>query len=126
MRVLFDHNLPHKLRISLLSAATYEIEIVTASYMGWSHLKNGELLRAAEDSAFDVLVTGDRTLVHEQNLSGRRLSILALSANNWPIVKHFIPQILAAIDGAAPGACVEVDCGEFSGKRATGQPRSAT
>ena len=122
MRVLFDHNLPHKLRISLLSAATYEIEIVTASYMGWSHLKNGELLRAAEDSAFDVLVTGDRTLVHEQNLSGRRLSILALSANNWPIVKNFIAQILGAICSAVPGAFAEVDCGEFTRKKPAGKP----
>ncbi|MFN0101781.1 MAG: hypothetical protein ACKV2U_06775 [Bryobacteraceae bacterium] len=95
---------------------------MTASYMGWSHLKNGELMRAAEDSAFDVLVTGDRTLVHEQNLSGRRLSILALSANNWPIVKNFIAQILGAICGAVPGAFVEVDCGEFSRKKPAGKP----
>ena len=122
MRVLFDHNLPHKLRISLLSAATFEIEIVTASHMGWSHLKNGELLRAAEDSDFDVLVTGDRTLVHEQNLSGRRLSILALSANNWPIVKNFIAQILGAVCSAVPAAFVKLDCGEFSRKKPAGKP----
>ena len=124
MRVLFDHNLPRNLRTSLGTVSAHEL--VTASFLKWGHLKNGDLLRAVEDAAFEVFVTGDRTLVHEQNLSSGRLAIIALSANNWPIVKHFIPQILAAIDGAAPGAFVEVECGEFSGKRATGQPRSAT
>ena len=51
-------------------------------------LKNGELLRAAEENGFDVFVTGDQTLAYEQNLAERRLAILALFANNWPIVKR--------------------------------------
>jgi len=44
VKVLLDHNLPHKLRTIL-----GKHDIVTASYMGWGELKNGELLRAAED-----------------------------------------------------------------------------
>jgi hypothetical protein len=58
------------------------------------------LLEAAE---FEAFVTGDRTLVHEQNLSNRRLAIIALSTNNWPIVKNYLRQIVTAIDGAGPG-----------------------
>jgi hypothetical protein len=42
VKVLFDHNLPHKLRTEL--GARRQHEIVTASYMGWWMLKNGELL----------------------------------------------------------------------------------
>jgi predicted nuclease of predicted toxin-antitoxin system len=57
VRVLFDHNLPHKLRTSL--ATLGEHEIVTASYMGWGDLKNGELLRIAEESGIEVLITRD-------------------------------------------------------------------
>ena len=121
---MLAHNPPHKLRTSLGTVSAHEF--MTASFLGWGHFKNGDLPRAAEDAAFEVFVTGDRTLVHEQNLSRRRLSVIALSANNWPIVKQFVTQILAAINGAAPGAFVEVECGEFSRKRATGQPRSAT
>ncbi len=83
MRVLFDHNLPHKLRTSLDPLRKHEI--VTASYMGWGDLKNGELLRIAEESGFEVLVTGDQGLLYEQNLTGRKLAIVALSKNNWPI-----------------------------------------
>jgi hypothetical protein len=70
--------------------------------MGWWKLKNGELPRAAEEDGFDVFVTGDQTLAHEQNLAGRHLAILALSANNWPIVKDYVAEILAAINTAAP------------------------
>jgi hypothetical protein len=39
-------------------------------------------------------VTGDQTLVHEQKLGGPRLAILALSANNWPIIKGYVAVIL--------------------------------
>ncbi len=102
MKVLFDHNLPHKLRTELGTFCQYEI--ATASFMGWRKLKNGELLRAAEENGFDVFVTGDQTLAYEQNLAGRRLAILALSANNWPIIKDYVAKILAAINGAAPGS----------------------
>jgi hypothetical protein len=96
-------------------------EIVTASYMGWGELKNGELLRAAEENGFEVLLTGDRSLVYEQNLAGRRLAIIALSTNNWRIVKNFVSEILTAIDGSVPGSFQEVDCGTFSRKNVTGQ-----
>ena len=116
MRVLLDHNLPHKLRTNL-----GKHEIVTASHMGWGELKNGELLRMAEDSGIEVFVTGDRSLADEQNLSVRRLAIVAVSANNWPIIKDHVSKILAAIESAVPGSFQEVDCGHFSRKTITGR-----
>lgn len=118
MRVLLDHNLPHKLRTSLDTLGQHEF--VTASYLGWGDLKNGEFLRTAEESGFEVLVTGDQSLLYEQNLTRRRLAIVALSTNNWPIVKNHVPQILAAIDSAAPGSLQAVECGRFSRKKTPG------
>ena len=115
MRVLFDHNLPHKLRAEL--GKLCQGEIVTASYMGWRNLKNGDLLRVAEEIGFQVFVTGDQTLVHEQDLAGRRLAILALSANNWPIIKDYVRDILTAIDSVIPGSFQTVECGLFSRKK---------
>ena len=115
MKVLFDHNLPHKLRTNLTTLGKHEI--VTTSYMGWAELKNGELLRTAEESGLDVFVTGDKSLIDEQNLGGRRLAIVALSANNWPIIRNHFPRILAAIDNAVPGSFKTVDCGKFSRKK---------
>lgn len=123
MRVLFDHNLPHKLRTNLITLSSHQI--VTTSFLGWSHLKNGELLRMAEETGIDIFVTGDRTLVHENNLAVNRLAIVALSANNWPIIRDYVPQILAAIDMASPGSFQTVDCGRFSRRKITGQQSTA-
>jgi hypothetical protein len=46
---------------------------------------------AATEGGFDIFLTGDRTLIYEQNLVDRRLGIVVLSANNWPIIKEYIP-----------------------------------
>jgi hypothetical protein len=82
VKVLLDENLDHALR-TLLG----QHEVLTVTYMGWAGLKNGELLKAAEDSGIEVFITGDQTLPYEQNLSGRRLAVIALSAIQLPIIK---------------------------------------
>ncbi len=112
MRVLLDENPDHALR-KLLGPH----EVVTATLMGWTGLQNGALLRAAEENEIDVLLTGDQSLEQEQNLAGRRLAIVALSAIQLPIIKEHLPKIIAAIDGAVPGSFQAVDCGKFSYRR---------
>jgi hypothetical protein len=112
VKVLLDENLDHRFRENLGSH-----EVFTASFMGWSGLKNGGLLLAAESDGFDVLVTGDRTLYYEQNLIGRRLAIIALSCVEWRIAKGYLPLIAAAINNAAPGSFQSIDCGAFSRKK---------
>jgi hypothetical protein len=112
VKVLLVENLDHASR-KLLG----QHEVVTVAYMGWAGLKNGELLQTAEDNGIDVLLTGDGTLNYEQNLSGRRLAIVALSAIQLPVIKTHLPKIIAAIDSAALGSFQEVDCGTFSRKK---------
>jgi hypothetical protein len=111
VRVLLDENLDHALRKLL---GTHDV--VTAAYMGWAGLKNGELLCAAEECGINVLLTGDQTLSLEQNLSGLRLAVVALSAAQLPIIKNSLPAIIAAIDRAQPGSFQAVECGAFSRK----------
>jgi hypothetical protein len=79
------------------------------------------LLRRAEENGFEVFVTGDQRLIYEQNLIGRRLAVIALSTNNWPIIKDHLPTILAAIDSVAPGSVQMVECGTFTRKRSPAQ-----
>jgi hypothetical protein len=97
VKVLLDEDFDHALR-TLLGWH----EVFTAAYMGWSGLSYGELLRAAENTGIEVLLTGDQTLCHEQNLVGRKLAVVALSAVELPITKKAIPAIIAAIDDAVP------------------------
>ena len=92
-------------------------DVVSVTYMGWPGLKNGELIRAAQDNGFEVLLTGDQTLVFEQNLTGRRLAIVALSAIQLPIIRKHLASIIAAIDVAVPGSFQLIDCGTFSRKK---------
>jgi hypothetical protein len=113
--VLLDENLDHALR-KLLGPH----EVVTVAFMGWGGLKNGELLHAAEESGIEVLVTGDQTLGYEQNLAGRRLGVVALSAIQLPIIRNSLPLILAAIGNATPGTFQLVECGAFTRKRPDG------
>jgi len=112
VKVLLDENLDHALR-NLLG----HHEVFTAAYMGWAGLQNGALLRAAEDDGMDVLLTGDQTLHSEQNLIGRRIAVVALSAIKLPIIRQSLPKIIAAIDAATSGSVQTVECGTFSRKR---------
>ncbi len=103
MRILFDQGTPAPLRTHLTG---YTVE--TAFELGWSNLQNGELLAVAENS-FDLLVTTDQQLRHQQNLSERKLSILVLMTTSWPRIKLHIPQKHEAIDSISPGECLEVN-----------------
>ncbi len=68
---------------------------------------NSELLHAAEPQ-FDVLVTTDQSLRHEQNLAGLRLAILVLPFASWPKLQRHLPTIVTAIDALKPGDYVEL------------------
>jgi hypothetical protein len=112
VRVLLDENMAVKLRLALS-----QFETATVRYMGFAGLKNGELLNAAELAGFDVLITGDKTLEYEQNLRGRNISVVALSAPHWPLVQPYIGRIVLAIEAATPGSFTRVECGTFNRRR---------
>ena len=74
MKVLFDQGTPVPLRTHFTSH-----HVSTAYELGWSTLKNGELLAAAESNGFEVFVTTDASLAYQQNLSNRKIAIVVLS-----------------------------------------------
>jgi len=65
-------------------------------------------------------LTGHRTLLHEQNLKGRNLGVVALSSVEWDILKNCLATIVGAIDNALPGTFQELDCGTFDRHTTTG------
>ena len=80
----------------------------TAHERGWSRLKNGDLIAAAEAAGFDLLVTTDRSLKYQQNLSARRLAVVVLLTTSWPRIQRALPSVVAAIDGAFAASYAEV------------------
>ena len=102
MRILFDQGTPAPLR-QLLSAHG----VSTAYEMGWSELENGDLLAAAE-AGFDVLVTTDKNLRYQQDLTGRNLAILVLPTTSWPKIRAHAQRVVTSIDALRPGEIVEL------------------
>jgi hypothetical protein len=104
MLVLFDHGTPRGIARALRGHTVKE-----ARAQGWDTLSNGELLKAAEEAGFDVLLTTDTHLPHQQNLEGRKLAIVILSRNRWSLVRPVMQQIAKAVNAARPGTCTVVD-----------------
>ena len=103
MKILFDQGTPVPLRDHLS-----EHDIDTAFELGWSQMQNGELLREAEKYGYEVLITTDRNLKHQQNLSQRQLAIFVLLSTSWPLIQQRIEEIRTALASLSSGDYVEV------------------
>jgi hypothetical protein len=99
LRILFDKNVPLGVRRLLPGH-----EVRTFVEMRWHpQLENGELLKAGEAAGFDVIVTSDQNIVYQQNLARRKLALVVLGSNIWPIVRDHGATIAAKVDAARPG-----------------------
>lgn len=103
MRILFDQGTPVPLR-SQLSGHVVE----TAYERGWSAFDNGDLLTVAEADSFDVLLTTDRNLRHQQDFSHRAIALVSLPTTRWPEIRLHVAEIEAALASVRPGECLEV------------------
>jgi hypothetical protein len=119
LKVLFDQNVPRPLARHLISHS-----VKLAKQIGLSDAKNGELLDAAEAAGFDVLLSGDRTIFYEQNMTGRKIALVYMSDNHWPIVKHYVPDIVQAVEQSKPGEIRPVYCGTFAPRKRQKRDRS--
>jgi predicted nuclease of predicted toxin-antitoxin system len=105
MKLLIDECIDERLRLSFP-----EHECSTARFSGLSGLKNGQLLDAAEAAGFDVLITVDRSIPNQQNLGGRRVSILILCAATSRLrdLLLLVPAAKDALSSIAPGAVTTI------------------
>jgi hypothetical protein len=104
MLVLFDQGTPVPLR-RYLALHT----VTTIFEKGWNTMQNGELLRTAEGEGFEVLVTTDQNLKHQQNLRGRRLALIVLMTTSWPRIERKVDRVIAALNSVKPGEYIEVE-----------------
>jgi hypothetical protein len=98
--ILFDHGTPKGLARALSGHTVH-----TAQSRGWDTLNNGALLNAAEEAGFELLLTTDRRIRFQQNLTTRRIALLVLTGStrcrsfgNMPIASLglFDPRRLGA------------------------------
>jgi predicted nuclease of predicted toxin-antitoxin system len=104
MRILIDECLNWR-----LSRALTGHYAVSAQKMGWSGLKNGELLAQAQKE-FDVFITGDRNLNLQQDVTTYRIAVIVLHADSTQLhdMLPLIPKVLALLPTMKPGSVAEV------------------
>ncbi|HEU0014583.1 MAG TPA: DUF5615 family PIN-like protein [Longimicrobium sp.] len=103
-RVLFDENLPRPLKRELP-----DIDAQTVVEAGWSGTRNGALLHLAQ-SRFDVFLTADRNLPHQQNVAGLAIGIvvLAIGSIKFDDLQPIASRIVDAIRAVGPGEVLYV------------------
>jgi len=107
MRVLLDNNVNQRFARLLTGH-----EVVHSRKMGWEERYNGTLIQAAEDEGFSVVITADKQMRYQQNVSRWKISIIVL--NSWRITWRQIQplgtKVQAILDGPlASGSFIVVD-----------------
>jgi predicted nuclease of predicted toxin-antitoxin system len=105
MKILLDECLPLDLRHSFVGHTAH-----TAEWAGFKGKKNGELLRASEAAGYDVLITTDQGMAHQQSRAGRKIAIVTIRSgtNRLEDLLPFVPAVLEALPFVVPGQNVEV------------------
>jgi predicted nuclease of predicted toxin-antitoxin system len=106
MRILIDECLPAPIIESL---TPFGHECKTVREIGLGSKTNGELLAAA-DGNWDVLLTNETNIKYQQNMTGRRISIVILSANSNRLRDPLplIPACARALLSIQSGQVVEI------------------
>jgi len=104
MKVLFDNGTPKPISRRLIGH-----EVTHARQIGWHELENGELIQKAEKAGYDVLLSTDKNIRYQQNLTGRRIALVILGNSQWPLVRLHLDKIAAVVDACTPGSYREVE-----------------
>jgi hypothetical protein len=104
MKILFDNGTPKPIARNLTGH-----EITYARQIGWHELENGELIAKAEEAGYEVLLSTDKNIQYQQNLTGRKIALVVLGNQQWPLVKLHLEKITAAVEACTPGSYVEVE-----------------
>jgi hypothetical protein len=107
VRILLDECIDRRFAVELT-----QHDVKTVPQMGWAGVKNGSLMKLAED-AFDIFVTVDRNLSFQQNIPNYNIAVVVLRAvsNRYQDLAPFGPKVLEAIADTKPGstAILELD-----------------
>lgn len=104
MKILFDNGTPKPIARCLIGhSVTY------ARQIGWHELGNGELIQRAEAAGYELLLSTDKNIRYQQNLTGRNIALIILGNPLWPRVRLHLDAIAAAVNACTPGSYTEVD-----------------
>jgi len=108
LRILLDECVDWRLGLELeLELESHEVR--TPRQLGWSSLKNGDLLALAA-LEFDAFATIDRSLGHQQNLERFDLAVIVLHARTSRLadLSTLVPELLGVLESAPRGRATVV------------------
>jgi hypothetical protein len=99
MRILLDECVDWRLLRDLA-----EHDVKTVKQLGWEKIKNGALLRLAAEE-FDVFLTVDSNLPHQQNAAIFDIAIVVLrgQTTRLPDLRELLPLLYETLTMARPG-----------------------
>lgn len=112
MKLLLDEDVDVRLRLRF----SPEFQVETVMFRGWKGLKNGELLRAAEQE-YDVLVTLDDNVPHQQSLSRFDLAVAILRPRSQRLTDlvALLPELERQIPLLRPGQLIRIAAPQADG-----------
>jgi hypothetical protein len=109
VRILLDEDVPRPLRRDLVGH-----EVSTVPEIGWAGVRNGVLLGLAAGASFEVLLTCDRNMQYQQNVTALGLALVVLAAPDQKLdtLRPLVPEVLALLDAAPQPGTVSVVAAE--------------
>ena len=94
----------------MFAAELRDHDVSTVRAQRWLGLRNGVLLRAAVDAGFEVLVTADKAMRHQQNLPSVGIAVVLIMRvrNRIADLRPLVPRVFAAIAQVRKGEIVVV------------------
>ena len=104
MKILLDNNVNFR-----FGRLLFGHDVTHVQDIGWEKLQNGKLLTQAESENFPILVTADKQMQHQQNMTGRTISIIILGSRKITLagIVPLAPQVLDILNsGVSPGSII--------------------
>ena len=103
MKVLLDEMLPNGVR-QLLP----DHQVMTAAYVGLAGVSNGEMISRAVSEGFDVIVSLDRGIPHQQNLDRYAIGFVLIPHNDVERIRPYADALADAVATSTPGHVVRI------------------
>ena len=108
MKILLDQSAPRN-----LARVLAKHEFAHTAQLGWEEVTNGKLLKLAEENGYNLLITADQSIPYYNVMAGRLIGILALSTNNWNLMKPHVEAIVQSVEQVKPGEVMNLLVGKF-------------
>lgn len=109
MKILLDENIPKRLRFRV-QGRTGIAEVKTINEMGWNGKTNGELLLLLTSNGFNVLITLDKSLYQQQNLTNFSVTVILLrvKTNKYEDIQPVLPQLFDSLRERPEGKLIVI------------------